>query len=118
MSESLVWLITGCSAGLGSAIAKAVLAHGNKVIASSRNPSKSPDLVQDITSKGGHWIALDTTAPDLEDIVVQAEAIHGRLDVVVNNAGQLPLVFMTIVHQGRPEMIIRTLLSINKSYSC
>lgn len=87
MPEAKVWLITGCSAGLGSAIAKAALAHGHLVIASSRNPTKTPELVQEITSQGGHWISLDTTAPDLEDIVVRAEAIHGRLDVVVNNAG-------------------------------
>ncbi|POR32513.1 Short chain oxidoreductase/dehydrogenase, putative [Tolypocladium paradoxum] len=88
MSDSKVWLVTGCSAGLGSALAKTVLAHGHKLIASSRNPSKTPDLVQQITSQGGHWIALDTTAPDLEGTVARAEAIYGRLDVVVNNAGK------------------------------
>ena len=87
MSTQKVWLVTGCSAGLGFALSKVILAHGHKLIASSRNPAKTPDLVQQVTSQGGHWIALDTTAPDLEDIVARAEHIHGRLDVVVNNAG-------------------------------
>ncbi|KAK1761635.1 hypothetical protein QBC33DRAFT_605143 [Phialemonium atrogriseum] len=87
MSDNKVWLVTGCSAGLGSALAKTILAHGHKLIASSRNPSKTPDLVDYVTSRSGHWITLDTTAPDLEDIIAQAEAIYGRLDVVVNNAG-------------------------------
>lgn len=87
MLESRIWLVTGCSSGLGSALAKAVLAHGDKIVASSRNPSKTPDLVKYVESRGGHWIALDTTASDLEEVIAKAEAIHGRLDVVVNNAG-------------------------------
>ncbi|CAK7233741.1 hypothetical protein SBRCBS47491_008714 [Sporothrix bragantina] len=87
MSTLKVWLVTGCSAGLGFALSKVIMAHGHKLIASSRNPSKTPDLVQQVTSQGGHWIALDTTALDLEDIVARAERIHGRLDVVINNAG-------------------------------
>lgn len=88
MSESLVWFITGCSAGLGAALAKKVLAQGHKVIASSRNPSKTPEVVKEITDQGGHWISLDTTAPNLEDIVAQAHTIYGKFDVVVNNAGE------------------------------
>lgn len=87
MSDFPVWLITGCSGGLGLALARAVLAHDHRLIASSRNPSKTPDLVDEITSRGGHWIALDSTAANLEEIVSSAQAIHGHLDVVVNNAG-------------------------------
>lgn len=92
MSDPKVWLVTGCSAGLGSALAKAILAHGHKLIASSRTPSKTPDLVEYVTSRGGHWIKLDTTSPDLEDVVAKAEAIYGKIDVLVNNAGtSIPL---------------------------
>ncbi|PYH77492.1 putative short chain oxidoreductase/dehydrogenase [Aspergillus uvarum CBS 121591] len=84
-----VWLITGCSAGFGISIARTVLAKGHYVIASSRNPSKSPELVDEITSKGGKWIALDVTSPEetVKKTIEEATAIHGRLDVVVNNAG-------------------------------
>ncbi|KAL2825108.1 putative short chain oxidoreductase/dehydrogenase [Aspergillus pseudoustus] len=87
MSDSPIWFITGCSGGLGLALARAVLAHGHRLIASSRNPSKTPGLVQEITSQGGQWIALDTTADNLEEIVTDAEAVYGYFDVVVNNAG-------------------------------
>ncbi|OAP57919.1 hypothetical protein AYL99_08657 [Fonsecaea erecta] len=87
MSEPMIWLVTGCSAGLGSALVRTILDHGHKVVASSRNPAKTPELVEEITGKGGHWITLDTTEPDLEDTIAKAESIYGRLDVVVNNAG-------------------------------
>ncbi|CAK7207166.1 hypothetical protein SEUCBS139899_009974 [Sporothrix eucalyptigena] len=87
MSAPKVWLVTGCSAGLGFALSKVILAHGHKLIASSRNPAKTPELVKQVTSQGGHWISLDTTDPDIEDIIARAEKIHGHLDVVVNNAG-------------------------------
>jgi NAD(P)-dependent dehydrogenase (short-subunit alcohol dehydrogenase family) len=86
-SASKIWLITGCSAGFGYALARAVQAHGHKVIASSRNPPKSSDLVKEITDKGGHWIPLDVTAKDVKQTIEKAEAIYGHLDVAVNNAG-------------------------------
>jgi len=69
-------------------LAKAVLAHGHRLIASSRNPSKSQDLVDHVTARGGHWIKLDTTAPDLEAVVAKAEEIYGKIDILVNNAGK------------------------------
>ncbi|KAE8353381.1 putative short chain oxidoreductase/dehydrogenase [Aspergillus coremiiformis] len=88
-STPKVWLITGCSAGFGISIARAVLAHGHYVIASSRNPSKTPELVEEVTKQGGHWITLDVTspAPEINQIIDDATKLYGRLDVVVNNAG-------------------------------
>ncbi|KAF3394119.1 putative oxidoreductase [Penicillium rolfsii] len=88
-STSQVWLITGCSAGFGISIARAVLAHGHRVIATSRNPSKTQELVEEITKLGGHWLELDVTSPEelIKHTVERARALHGRLDVLVNNAG-------------------------------
>ncbi|RAH48781.1 NAD(P)-binding protein [Aspergillus brunneoviolaceus CBS 621.78] len=84
-----VWLITGCSAGFGISIARAVLAHGHLVVATSRNPAKTPDLVEEITQKGGHWLTLDVTSPeeDIKKVVEKARDLYGHIDVVVNNAG-------------------------------
>ncbi|RAH71914.1 putative short chain oxidoreductase/dehydrogenase [Aspergillus aculeatinus CBS 121060] len=84
-----VWLITGCSAGFGISIARAVLAHGHLVVATSRNPTKTPDLVEEITQKGGHWLTLDVTSPeeDIKKVVEKARDLYGHIDVVVNNAG-------------------------------
>ncbi|KAL4897038.1 hypothetical protein BDV59DRAFT_169653 [Aspergillus ambiguus] len=84
-----VWFITGCSAGFGISLARTVLSHGQLVIASSRNPSRTPDLVKEIEGRGGHWLTLDVTSPanEIKSTIEVATAVHGRLDVVVNNAG-------------------------------
>ncbi|KAJ0301336.1 hypothetical protein COL516b_007735 [Colletotrichum fioriniae] len=79
----LVWLITGCSSGLGLELSREVLKRGHLVIASSRSPEKTAHLIEEIQQAGGHWIALDVT----NDNVDSAARIHGRIDVLVNNAG-------------------------------
>jgi NAD(P)-dependent dehydrogenase (short-subunit alcohol dehydrogenase family) len=88
-AKGLVWLITGSSAGLGRALTRYVIARGHTVIASSRNPAKTPGLVSEVEKAGGRWIALDNTAPEEEinKIVQTAESFFGRIDVVVNMAG-------------------------------
>lgn len=87
-TQAKVYLITGCSSGLGYSLAKAAIAAGHKVIATSRNPSKTPDKVAEITSLGGQWATLDVSSPSLETQF--QEAIHplanGKIDVVINNA--------------------------------
>ena len=75
-------------------MALTVLKQGDKVIASSRNPSKTPDLVSAVEKLGGHWIKLDVTSSDAGMQVVSAvQSLHpsassSGLDLVlVNNAG-------------------------------
>lgn len=86
-SSAPVWLITGCSSGFGFALACYVATKGHRVIATSRNPAKSPNQVAEIERLGGTWLSLDVTSTDLEDKVKTAESVHGRIDVLVNNAG-------------------------------
>lgn len=81
-----VWFITGCSTGLGLALTRYVLAQGHRVVASSRSPSKTPELVSEVENKGGKWLQLDVTGAEVERVVKEAESLFGRLDVVVNNA--------------------------------
>jgi NAD(P)-dependent dehydrogenase (short-subunit alcohol dehydrogenase family) len=81
-----VWLITGSSQGIGLALTRHAVSQGHRIIATSRNPSSSADLVAEVQSAGGHWLQLDVTAANVEEVVQNAEAIYGRLDVVVNNA--------------------------------
>lgn len=81
------WFITGCSSGFGLELARAALDAGQTVIASSRRPEKTPELVAEIKGRGGHWIALDTAGSDVEKIVAEAAAKYGPIDVLVNNAG-------------------------------
>jgi NAD(P)-dependent dehydrogenase (short-subunit alcohol dehydrogenase family) len=84
-----VWFITGSSAGLGLALTRFATAKGQKVIASSRNPARTPELVEEVEKSGGKWLALDTTwsEQEIKKVVRQAESLFGRIDVLVNNAG-------------------------------
>ncbi len=88
-SKAPVWFITGSSAGLGLALTRHAIAQGHTVIASSRNPSRTPELVLEIEKSGGKWIALDSTQSEEEigKIMGEAESIFGRIDILVNNAG-------------------------------
>jgi len=86
MSDKKVWLITGAGRGLGVDIAKAGLAAGHAVIATGRNPAKVSAAI------GEHddllAVKLDVTDPaDAESAVTAAVDRFGRIDVLVNNAG-------------------------------
>ncbi|MBE1494879.1 NAD(P)-dependent dehydrogenase (short-subunit alcohol dehydrogenase family) [Amycolatopsis lexingtonensis] len=86
-TDGRVWLITGCSAGFGREIALAALAAGDRVVATARRPETLADLVE----RGGDRVrtaALDVTDEGQIDAAVKtALAAFGRIDVVVNNAG-------------------------------
>ena len=86
-SSSRVWLITGCSSGLGLALATAALARGQRVIATARQPSVLGDLTARFPGTC-RALALDVTdSSQVKSVVAQAVEAFGRLDVVVNNAG-------------------------------
>lgn len=85
--SSPVWFITGCSSGFGAGLARTALRAGHRVIVTARNPSKSLELVAEIESLGGNWMTLDVCAPNTKNIVEEAIAIYGKIDVFVNNAG-------------------------------
>ncbi|RZU19170.1 NADP-dependent 3-hydroxy acid dehydrogenase YdfG [Kribbella rubisoli] len=82
-----IWLITGSSRGLGRALTEAVLAAGDRVVATARKPEQLDDLV----AKYGEQIravALDVTdAAAARAAVRTALDTFGGLDVVANNAG-------------------------------
>ncbi|RKH07735.1 oxidoreductase [Corallococcus carmarthensis] len=83
-NDSKVWFITGISRGLGRELAKAVLARGGGVVGTTR------DGKSDLAAPAGalHVLPLELTdAERIPQVVKQAHALHGRLDVVVNNAG-------------------------------
>ena len=86
MSEEQVWLVTGAGRGMGVDIAKAALTAGHTVIATGRNTEKVSSVLaahDDLIV-----VALDVTDPASAEAAVQTGADRfGRIDVLVNNAG-------------------------------
>jgi len=83
---SKVWFITGAGRGMGVEIAKAALAAGYKVVATGRNTDKVTQAVGE--SADLLAVKLDITNPaDAEAAVKAAVDRFGRIDVLVNNAG-------------------------------
>jgi NAD(P)-dependent dehydrogenase (short-subunit alcohol dehydrogenase family) len=83
-----VWLITGASSGFGRAIAQAALAAGDTVIATARRTDALADLV---ASRPDRVTALELDVTDsarIADVVADVVLWHGRIDVLVNNAGR------------------------------
>ncbi|WP_309244245.1 SDR family NAD(P)-dependent oxidoreductase [Micromonospora parastrephiae] len=84
---SRVWLITGCSKGLGRALAEAVLADGDRLVATARNPTQLADLA-DRYGDQVRTVALDVTDPAAARTATSdAVDVFGSLDILVNNAG-------------------------------
>ncbi|WP_018636825.1 oxidoreductase [Parafrankia elaeagni] len=81
------WLITGCSSGLGRALAQALLDHGHNVAATARDVTRVADLAEAHPERA-LALALDVTdGAAVARAVQQTEQRFGGLDVLVNNAG-------------------------------
>lgn len=86
-TSSPVWFITGCSSGLGRALAAHVLKRGQRVVATARQPEELEELVERYPDQC-RALAFDVADPaQAARVVPEAAGIFGRLDVVVNNAG-------------------------------
>jgi len=84
---SRVWLVTGSAGGLGRNIAEAVLALGDRLVATARDPRRFEDLVRkygDQLRTAQLDVADETAAYEAVQLAVEA---FDRLDVLVNNAG-------------------------------
>ena len=87
-------LITGASSGIGAATARLLAADGHHVVLGARRTDRLETLVGDIRAAGGsaEYRALDVTdADDMQSFALAAHARHGRIDVLINNAGVMPL---------------------------
>src|SRR3954447_14650524 len=81
------WLITGCSTGLGRALASAVLAAGHQAVVTARDAASVSDFVE-ANPDAALALALDVTDDDqVSGVVAQAIERFGSVDVLVNNAG-------------------------------
>lgn len=92
--EGKTVLITGASSGIGEAIARHLAAKGAKVVLGARRIDRLATLVDEITAAGGQarFQALDVTdRADFARFAQFAESEFGPTDVLVNNAGLMPL---------------------------
>jgi NAD(P)-dependent dehydrogenase (short-subunit alcohol dehydrogenase family) len=81
------WLITGCSTGLGRALAEAVIAAGHNSVVTARDVQRVADLGQGSEDRV-LALALDVTdSVQVTNTVSRAEEKFGGIDVLVNNAG-------------------------------
>jgi NAD(P)-dependent dehydrogenase (short-subunit alcohol dehydrogenase family) len=84
---SKVWLVTGSGSGLGRSIVEAILASGDRVVATARRPEELNDLTRQYGEQI-RTVALDVTDEQAAKSAVEFTVkTFGSLDVLVNNAG-------------------------------
>ena len=99
-STSSVWLVTGCSTGFGRELSRILLQRGNRVVVTARNPAALDEFAENANAL---LAALDVTLPlQIADVVLQAEARFGRIDVLVNNAGYG---YLSAVEEGEDDEV-------------
>ena len=81
------WLITGVSSGFGYEMTKLLLEQGDTVIGTVRNTGKVKSLIQQYPQTFDCKILDVTDVPAVQQTVKDAFARHGRIDVIVSNAG-------------------------------
>ena len=109
--EGKVVIITGASSGIGEAVAKHLTALGAKVSLGARRKEKLDQIVQDIEQSGGSaraFITDVTKKDDLHALVKNTIEAFGRVDVIFNNAGLMPLSRLENLHYEEWEKMIDT----------
>lgn len=94
LETSKVIVLTGASSGIGEATARHLVRKGHKLFIGARRIDRLKALQAELSLEGlsVDVMALDVTRlEELQQIVNQAQTKHGRVDVLINNAGVMPL---------------------------
>src|SRR5437763_2003691 len=109
MTDKQVWLVTGAARGLGTDIAKAALSAGHAVVATGRDVARVAAALG--ASENLLSVKLDVTSlDDAKAAVADTLARFGRLDVVVNNAGNFYAGFFEELSPQQVRSQLETLL--------
>lgn len=109
MSEKKTWFVTGAGRGLGTEIAREALAAGHSVVATGRNTDAVTEAIGEQDSL--LVVRLDVTSADESEAAVQAAVERfGRLDVLVNNAGNFFAGFFEELSPAQVEAQVSTVL--------
>jgi NADP-dependent 3-hydroxy acid dehydrogenase YdfG len=89
--QDKIVVITGASSGLGEAAARHLAAQGAKLVLGARRMDRLDALVRDLGEHSASALQTDVTdAAQVKALVDHAVQTHGRVDVIVNNAGLMP----------------------------
>lgn len=94
MAENKVVIITGASSGIGEATAKLLAKNGAKLVLAARREDRLQALKEEIEQLGGQAVyqVTDVTKTEqLDQLAKLAQETYGSVDVLVNNAGLMPL---------------------------
>ena len=104
-----VVVITGASSGIGESTARLLAGSGAKVVLGARRTDRIDALVKDITAKGGAALGFQTDVTkrsEVEALVQGGIHEHGRIDVIVNDAGIMPIAPMAALKVEEWERMI------------
>lgn len=96
--EGKVIIITGASSGFGKLTAKRAAEMGGKIVLAARSEEKLKETVAEIKAVGGEASYIVTDVAKKDDVFAMAKFAvdtYGRIDVLVNNAGTMPLAFFS-----------------------
>ena len=96
--EGKVIIITGTSSGFGKLTAKRAAEMGGKIVLAARSEEKLKETVAEIKAAGGEASYIVTDVAKKDDVFAMAKFAvdtYGRIDVLVNNAGTMPLAFFS-----------------------
>lgn len=109
MIKDKIALITGASSGIGYSTAIALAKEGSKIIAGARRIEKLEELKKTIEGQGGEIIIqkLDVTKRgDCSNFVNIANEKFGKIDILINNAGIMPLSFIKSLKIDEWDMMV------------
>jgi NADP-dependent 3-hydroxy acid dehydrogenase YdfG len=104
-----VAIITGASSGIGEATAHRLAQEGASVALAARREDRLQSLRNDIEADGGSAIVCPTDVTDRQQVQALADAVldaFGQIDVLVNNAGVMPLSLMENLHEDEWEQMV------------